>query len=75
GKDEWAIRVFKLNVELFPESANAYDSLGEMYMKTGDKKKAIKNYKKSLELNSENDNAKQMLKKLKYQIKYKEKKL
>ena len=59
-----AIAIFKLNTELYPQSANAYDSLGEAYMKTGDKKNAIKNYKKSLELNSENDNAKQMLKEL-----------
>lgn len=33
-------------------------------MKTGDNENAIKNYRKSLELNSENDNAKQMLKEL-----------
>ena len=48
-----------------PQSANAYDSLGEAYMKAGDNEKAIKNYKKSLELNPENNNAKKMLEKLK----------
>jgi len=63
-KIEEAIEVFKLNVELHPESANVYDSLGEAYMNSGDTKNAIKSYKKSLELNPENDNAKEMLKKL-----------
>ena len=64
-ENEWAIRIFTLSVDLFPESANAYDSLGEAYMKAGEKKNALKNYKKALELNPNNDNAKQMLKKLK----------
>lgn len=59
-----AIEIFKLNVEMFPQSANAYDSLGEAYMINGDKEHAIKNYKKSLELNPQNTNAGKMLKKL-----------
>ena len=59
-----AIEVFKLSTVAFPQSSNAYDSLAEAYMKNGDTEKAIKNYKKSLELNPENDNAKEMLKKL-----------
>jgi len=60
-----AIEVFKLNVEVFPQSSNVYDSLGEAYMKSGEKQNAIINYKKSLELNPDNNNAKEMLKKLK----------
>ena len=59
-----AVQVFKLNLELHPQYANGYDSLGEAYMKSGDKKQAIRNYEKSLELNPKNDNAKEMLKKL-----------
>jgi CubicO group peptidase (beta-lactamase class C family) len=59
-----AIGVFKLNVELFPKSANPYDSLGEAYMLTGDKELAIENYKQSLELDPRNMNAVDMLKKL-----------
>ncbi|HEV2297513.1 MAG TPA: amidohydrolase family protein [Candidatus Acidoferrales bacterium] len=59
-----AIRVFELNVEAYPSSYNAYDSLGEAYMDDGDKERAIKNYKKSLELNPSNSNAVEKLKKL-----------
>jgi D-alanyl-D-alanine-carboxypeptidase/D-alanyl-D-alanine-endopeptidase len=59
-----ALEVFKLNVGLYPESWNAYDSLAEAYMRIGDNEKAIKNYNKSLELNPENTNAKEMLEKL-----------
>jgi len=59
GKNETekAIEVFKLNVTLNPDSWNAYDSLGEAYLKAGNKELAKKNYKKSLELNPKNDNA------------------
>lgn len=59
-----AIDVFKLNVNLFPESSNVYDSLGEAYMKHGDTELAIENYEKSLKLNPENSGAVEMLKKL-----------
>ncbi|UCE39906.1 MAG: tetratricopeptide repeat protein [Candidatus Aminicenantes bacterium] len=64
GKIKEAIAVFKLNVELHPDSFNVYDSLGEAYVNSGDIKNAIINYKKSLELNPENANAREMLKKL-----------
>ena len=59
-----AIYAFRLNVELHPESANVYDSLGEAYMLSGEKDLAIINYQKSLELDPKNDNARKMLKKL-----------
>ncbi len=52
-----AIEIFKLNVELFPQASNVYDSLGEAYMVHGDKELAIANYKKSLELDPKNANA------------------
>ncbi|MDX2444875.1 MAG: transglutaminase domain-containing protein [Bacteroidales bacterium] len=61
GHKEEAIEVLKWNVEAYPESWNVYDSLGEAYMKNGQKDLAIQNYKKSLELNPENDNGKKML--------------
>ena len=63
-KFEDAIRMLELNVEAYPQSSNAYDSLAEAYMADGDKDLAIKSYKKSLELNRANENAKKMLKQL-----------
>lgn len=56
-----AIKIFKLNVEIHPNYANGYDSLGEAYMKAGENELAIKNYQKSLELDPGNNNAKEML--------------
>lgn len=60
-----ATDLFKLDVQVFPTSWNAYDSLGEAYMKAGQKQFAIDNYKKSLELNPANGNAKEKLEVLK----------
>ncbi len=59
-----AICVFELNVEAYPSSYSAYDSLAEAYMDDGEKDLAIKNYKRSLELNRANENARKMLKQL-----------
>jgi CubicO group peptidase (beta-lactamase class C family) len=56
-KVDAAIRVFQLNVEMFPEASNPYDSLAEAYMTAGNKDLAIKNYARSLELNPGNVNA------------------
>jgi len=60
-----AIEVFKLNVELFPDAFNTYDSLGEAYMIKGEKELSIINYEKSVELNPGNTNGIKTLKKLK----------
>lgn len=60
-----AIEVFKLNVRLFPNSWNVYDSLGEAYAAAGDTKLAIENYEKSVALNPKNDGGKAALAKLK----------
>jgi CubicO group peptidase (beta-lactamase class C family) len=59
-----AIRLFKLNTELHPASANTFDSLGEAYMESGDKPLAIQNYEKSLSLDPKNSNAVTQLKKI-----------
>lgn len=56
-----AIEIFKLNVEMFPDVANCYDSLGEAYMMTGNKEKAKENYAKVLQMDPGNENAKKML--------------
>lgn len=64
GNFKAAIEISKLNVEMYPQSTNVYDSLGVAYKNDGQKELAIKYYKKSLELNPENYNAKEMLKSL-----------
>lgn len=50
GKPKEALEIFKLNVFLYPESANVYDSVAEAYASNGEHELAIKNYKRSLEL-------------------------
>lgn len=62
-----AIAILKLNVEEYPQVGDPYDSLGEAYMKNGERALAIKNYQRSLELDPKNQNAVDMLKKLKEQ--------
>lgn len=59
-----AIDLFTLEILAFPRSYDAYDSLGEAYMKDAQTNKSIENYKKSLELNPENTNAKEKLNEL-----------
>ncbi|MDQ3846977.1 MAG: serine hydrolase, partial [Bacteroidota bacterium] len=50
-KTEDALLLFQINTELFPDSANTYDSLAEGYLVKGDWEKAVHFYKKSLQLN------------------------
>jgi Tfp pilus assembly protein PilF len=58
--------MFKLAVSFYPKSANTYDSLAEAYEINGDRELAIKNYKRSLELNPKNTNAVDHLKTLEH---------
>jgi dienelactone hydrolase len=67
GRENEAVEVFRFLVRLFPESANAFDSLGEAYLRTGKTELAIENYKISLKLNPDNQNAKEILKELEKQ--------
>ena len=59
-----ALAVFEINVRRFPESWNAYDSLGEAYAAAGEREKAIASYQRSLDLSPGNTNATAMLQKL-----------
>jgi len=56
-----ALKIFKLNTQLYPNAWNTYDSYGETLLKVGQKKQALENYNKSLKLNPENKNAKKVL--------------
>jgi uncharacterized protein len=42
--------LFKLNIANYPETANCYDGLGDLYLAKGDKLKAIQSFKKTLSL-------------------------
>jgi CubicO group peptidase (beta-lactamase class C family) len=67
GKTDDAIKAFAKNTQMYPESGNVYDSLGEAYAAAGKKELAIENYEKSLKLDPKNTNAVEWLKKLKEQ--------
>ncbi|OLY95013.1 serine hydrolase [Cnuella takakiae] len=60
-----ALELFRLNVHLYPKSANAFDSLGEVYAELGNRELAIKNYEQSLKLNPQNKHAEQQVRTLK----------
>lgn len=47
---EKAYVFFMLNIDNYPNSSNAYDSLGDYYIERNEKKKAIESYKKALSL-------------------------
>jgi tetratricopeptide (TPR) repeat protein len=48
-----AIKIFELNVEVFPEYANGYDSLGDAYLKVNDPERAMVAWGKAIALGSE----------------------
>ena len=47
-KTDLAIAVFKRNVNLYPESLNVYDSMGDGFLAAGDTASAVENFKKSV---------------------------
>jgi glyoxylase-like metal-dependent hydrolase (beta-lactamase superfamily II) len=56
-----AIRMFRINVELYPESWNVYDSLGEALLAAGQTSDAVTMYEKSIALNPQNEHGKEVL--------------
>jgi dienelactone hydrolase len=64
-RNKEAIAVFRLVTVLFPQSANAFDCLGEAYQQNRDVGLAIENYQKSLKLDPSNVNAVQHIAALK----------
>lgn len=63
GKNREGIEIFKMATELYPNDANAFDSLADAYEINGEKASAIKNYQRSIEI-SPNDFAKKRLQNL-----------
>jgi CubicO group peptidase (beta-lactamase class C family) len=64
GKPRSGLAVLKMTAELYPDSGNAFDSLGEAYAINGDNAAAITAYRKSLALDPTNKNAARWLEKL-----------
>jgi len=54
---------FKLNIKNYPNSYNAFDSMGDYFVSIGDKKQAIKMFKQSLSI-KENIETRQKLEKI-----------
>jgi tetratricopeptide (TPR) repeat protein len=61
---ETAVAIFDFNTKAYPESANTWDSLGEALMSSGDTQRAIANYRRSLELDPRNANARAMIERM-----------
>ena len=59
-----ALAVFKLAVQLYPDSANGHDSLAEAGEAAGDQALAISHYRRSVELDADNRHAIERLKQL-----------
>lgn len=60
----FAIAVFTLNAESYPNSANCYDSLAEAYLNSGDRTKAIELYRMALKVDPNFSSSMQMLARL-----------
>jgi len=64
GQPDVAVAVLQMNVDAHPNSANAYDSLGEAYAGAGNKALAVENYRKALTLDPKMNSSINALKKL-----------
>jgi tetratricopeptide (TPR) repeat protein len=63
-----ALEFFKINVQNYPQSANAYNSYAEGLLIKGDKHNSLLNYEKAFELNPANKAAEQLITKLKKEL-------
>ena len=64
GRENEALELFKFICDLYPDSANACDSLGEAYLVLGDKAKAVESYRHVLRLDPQNAAVREMLERL-----------
>ena len=62
-KYEEALHIFKINITLYPNSSNVYDSYADALKRNGDTIQAVEFYKKSIALDSGNRNAKRFIEK------------
>jgi CubicO group peptidase (beta-lactamase class C family) len=64
GRVSAAVAILRRNAQGYPNSSNAYDSLGEAYAVAGDTSSAVASYRRSLALDPGNANAVRMLARL-----------
>ncbi len=64
GKIEDAIEISRLFCKEYPKKAEAHRTLGDLYARIGERKKAIDCYRKSLKIDKENKELKELLEKL-----------
>jgi predicted alpha/beta superfamily hydrolase len=55
GEKSKAIKIFKYNTELYPNSANVWDSLGDGYDSKGETELALESYRKAVDLGRKNN--------------------
>ncbi|WP_166437012.1 serine hydrolase [Niastella caeni] len=60
-----AIKILELNAQEYPTNATVFEDLGEIYKLNGNKKEALENYEKALQVDPKNEHAKWMVEKLK----------
>ena len=65
GRPHEAVAVLRLNVDRYPDSSNAHDSLGEAQAAAGHRGAALASYRESLRLDPSNDNAARVIEQLK----------
>lgn len=65
NRKEDAIKIFAKNVAEYPDSFMTNDALAEVYLKNGQKKQALKFFKKAVKLNPEYEYGKTQIEKLK----------
>jgi tetratricopeptide (TPR) repeat protein len=58
---QYCLEAYKLNIEFFSNSWKAYDDYANALLKNNQKENAIKMYKKSIEINPNNQNSKKVL--------------
>jgi len=56
-----AEKYFQMNIDAYPQSSNVYDSMGELLLNKGDTLQALQLYKKSLDLDPNNQNASKVI--------------
>lgn len=64
GQIQEAVFVFQMITEFFPESANAWDSLAEGYLKAGNKEKATEYYNKAISMDPDGETGRNAREKL-----------